>query len=94
MSGEMEKKKTKKRKVLLCSSREPRSKLYLYLHQYLKKKKNQELSLLEQYTQPQTEKKQELKAFQQETLRLFIEWGCQTLQGLPSSLTESLLWII
>lgn len=58
------------------------------------KKKNQELSLLEQYTQPQTEKKQELRAFKQETLRLFIEWGCQTLQGLPSSLTESLLWII
>lgn len=29
----------------------------------MKKKKNQELSLLEQYTQPQTEKKQELRAF-------------------------------
>lgn len=81
MSGEMEKKKPrKKRNALLCSSREPRSKLnfqnHLYLHQYLKKK-NQELPLLEQYTQPQTEKKQELRA--KETLRLFIEWGCQPL---------------
>lgn len=57
--------KKSERKALLCSSREPRSKLnfqnHLYLHQNLKK--NQELPLLEQDTQPQTEKKQELRAF-------------------------------
>lgn len=36
--------------------------MYIYIRIW-KKKKNQELSLLEQNTQPQTEKKQELRAF-------------------------------
>lgn len=40
------------------------------------------------------EARTEHDAFQLKTLRLFKEWGCHTLQGLSSSLTESLLWII
>jgi len=53
-------------KALLSSRREPRRKFifqnHLYLHRYLEKKNNHGPSLLKQYTQPQTEEKQELRA--------------------------------
>lgn len=92
----LEKKNQKGRKPLLCSSREPRSKLnfqnHLYLHQYLKKK-SRTFTIRAVHSAPDWEEAG-IESLLAGNLKAVYRVGLPNSTGTSSSLTESLLWII